>query len=79
MAESTSPLKAGVTVVVPVYNSEKSLEELAKRLSSVLDGQGLAYEMILINDGSRDQSWQEIRRLSVGTAELPNARCAGST
>jgi undecaprenyl-phosphate 4-deoxy-4-formamido-L-arabinose transferase len=69
MAERSSSLKPGVSVVVPVYNSEKMLEELAQRLGSVMDGLGLDYEIILVNDGSKDQSWQEISRLSGRSAE----------
>jgi glycosyltransferase involved in cell wall biosynthesis len=69
MAERSSSLKPGVSVVVPVYNSEKMLEELVQRLGAVMDGLGLDYEIILVNDGSRDQSWQEINRLSLRSAE----------
>lgn len=63
MAKRSSDLKPGVSVVVPVYNSEKVLAELVQRLVSVLSNHGLEYEIILVNDGSRDQSWQEINRL----------------
>lgn len=63
MQESSSRLKPGVSVVVPVYNSEKTLAELVRQVGAVLDGLGLEYEIILVNDGSRDQSWQEINRL----------------
>jgi undecaprenyl-phosphate 4-deoxy-4-formamido-L-arabinose transferase len=64
MAEKSSHLKAGVSVVVPVYNSQDTLAELVKQLEAVLDELGTEYEIILTNDGSRDQSWEEIRRLS---------------
>lgn len=63
MAKRAADLKPGVSVIVPVYNSEKVLAELVQRLGSVLSSQGLDYEIILVNDGSRDQSWQEIHRL----------------
>jgi glycosyltransferase involved in cell wall biosynthesis len=49
-----------VSVVVPVYNSEHSLGELAGRLGSVLESQQAGYELILVNDGSRDRSWETI-------------------
>ncbi|MHC1784047.1 MAG: glycosyltransferase family 2 protein [Anaerolineaceae bacterium] len=52
------------SVVVPVYNSQSTLNELARRLKAVLDGLCSEYELILVNDGSRDASWDEIRRLS---------------
>lgn len=44
------------SVVIPVYNNENSLVELARRLSSTLDGISSEYEIIFINDGSRDKS-----------------------
>jgi undecaprenyl-phosphate 4-deoxy-4-formamido-L-arabinose transferase len=49
-----------ISVIIPVYNSEKSLQLLAKRLSGVLEKHSQAYEMIFINDGSHDASWQVI-------------------
>ncbi len=52
------------SVVVPVYNSEATLEELVKRLGAVLGGLGTPYEVILVNDGSRDRSWERIRGLA---------------
>ena len=45
-----------VSVVVPVYNEEASLGEFLKRLTAVMDGRGEPYELILVNDGSRDGS-----------------------
>ena len=45
-----------VSVVVPVYNEEGNLPELLRRLTIVLDGRGEPYEVILVNDGSRDNS-----------------------
>lgn len=49
-----------VSVVVPVYNSEHSLGELARRLGSVLEPLETGYELILVNDGSRDRSWDVV-------------------
>jgi glycosyltransferase involved in cell wall biosynthesis len=54
----------GISVVVPVYNSEKILDELISRLLPVLAQAANRYEVILVNDGSRDESWAEISRLS---------------
>lgn len=53
-----------VSVVVPVYNSAESLPELLRRLHAVLDAAVLDYEVILVNDGSRDDSWTRIGELS---------------
>lgn len=53
----------GLSVVVPVYNSEQSLPLLAERLSPQLEALGVPYELILVNDGSRDKSWAVIQEL----------------
>jgi glycosyltransferase involved in cell wall biosynthesis len=62
---SSQALLPGVTVVVPVYNSEQTLEGLVSQLADVLPRCGDHYELILVNDGSRDASWQVIRRLAM--------------
>lgn len=50
-------------MVVPVYNSQDTLEELARRTAAALEPLNVAYEMVLVNDGSHDQSWEAITRL----------------
>ncbi|MBC8646467.1 MAG: glycosyltransferase [Thermoanaerobaculia bacterium] len=45
-----------VSVVVPVYNEEANLPELMRRVTAVLDSAGDPYEIILVDDGSRDGS-----------------------
>ena len=52
-----------ISVVIPVYNSEDCLDELARRLTEVLDKLGRPYEVILVNDCSPDNSWQKITSL----------------
>ena len=56
-------LDAGISVVIPVYNSEKSLPLLVQRLQPVLQKLEARYELILVNDGSRDDSWAVVRNL----------------
>jgi undecaprenyl-phosphate 4-deoxy-4-formamido-L-arabinose transferase len=53
-----------LSVVVPVYNSEQSLPELIRVLADVLPTLAEAYEVLLINDGSRDQSWAAVQTLA---------------
>ncbi len=52
------------SIVIPVYNSEETLEELIERLQNVLPQLCSDYEIILVNDGSQDHSWQVISQLS---------------
>lgn len=63
-------LPESCSVVVPVYNSEQSLDHLVTRLKAILPTLFPTYEIILVNDGSRDQSWQVIRALSQQHPEL---------
>ncbi len=53
-----------LTIVIPVYNSEQSLPPLLEQLAQVLPTIVPAFEVILINDGSRDKSWQVITALA---------------
>jgi undecaprenyl-phosphate 4-deoxy-4-formamido-L-arabinose transferase len=53
-----------VSIVVPVYNSEESLPELVSRIGRVLDGAEGSHELLFVNDGSRDRSWQQVQQLA---------------
>jgi undecaprenyl-phosphate 4-deoxy-4-formamido-L-arabinose transferase len=55
---------AGLSAVVPVYNSADSLGELIKRLEPVLRESADAFEAVLVNDGSRDNSWRVMTTLA---------------
>ncbi|EKD74170.1 MAG: hypothetical protein ACD_45C00052G0001 [uncultured bacterium] len=52
-----------ISVVVPVFNEEKNLEELYRRLTTALDHLGKTYEIIFTNDGSKDNSSAMLREL----------------
>jgi dolichol-phosphate mannosyltransferase len=57
--------KESISVVVPIYNDEEVIEELQRRLRPVMEQITKDYEIILVDDGSRDRSWekmQEVRR-----------------
>jgi len=62
--ESTRPLPSGLSVVIPVYGSAVILPQLVNRLGPVLSATGRAHELILVNDGSPDDSWPVIQRLA---------------
>ena len=53
-----------ISVVVPLYNERESLAELVAWIDRVARENNLSYEVIMVDDGSRDSSWQEIERLS---------------
>lgn len=52
-----------LSIVIPVYNSEQSLPPLLEQLALVLPTLAPAFEVILVNDGSRDNSWSLITTL----------------
>lgn len=59
-----------LSVVVCLFNEKESLEELTGRISAVAAGEGYSYEIIMVDDGSTDGSWDEIRRLAAGCPEI---------
>ncbi len=59
-----------ISVVVPLYNEEESLPELQAWIDRVMKANGFTYEVIYVNDGSTDRSWEVIRQLS---QEYPDA------
>jgi len=50
-----------ISVVIPIYNEEENLPELRRRVTGSLDSTGEAWELLLVNDGSRDRSAEMIR------------------
>jgi len=53
-----------VSVVIPVYNEEESAELLCRRLHESLSSIGRSYEIILVDDGSSDKTWDVLTRMS---------------
>lgn len=51
------------SIVVPVFNSEASLEELFMRLSEVMDAESKSFECIFVDDGSQDKSWDVLKKI----------------
>jgi glycosyltransferase involved in cell wall biosynthesis len=52
-----------ISVVIPLYNEEESLPELAAWIEKVMNTNSFSYEILMIDDGSRDNSWQVIQNL----------------
>jgi glycosyltransferase involved in cell wall biosynthesis len=53
-----------VSVVIPLFNEDESLPELCSWITRVMDQEKLSYEVILIDDGSTDNSWDVITQIS---------------
>ena len=52
-----------ISIVVPLFNEVESLPELQEWISKVMDSNQLTYELIFIDDGSKDGSWKEVEKL----------------
>lgn len=61
-----------ISVVVPLYNEAESLPELVAWIERVMQAHGFSYEVIMVNDGSTDQSLEVIRRLA---GDDPRIKC----
>ncbi len=53
-----------ISVVISIFNEKESLGELVSGIRENLEKESLSYEIIMVNDGSTDGSWEEIRNLA---------------
>ena len=60
-----------ISVVIPLFNEEESLPELADWIKRVMEKKHFTYEILMIDDGSKDNSWQVVERLQ---EENPNIK-----
>ncbi len=59
-----------ISVVIPLYNEEESIPELYEWIERVMKENGFSYEVIFINDGSTDRSWEIISELNQKAPEV---------
>lgn len=59
-----------ISIVVPLYNEDESLPELAEWIEKVCGEHGYSYEVIMIDDGSTDHSWDVIQKLSAANPHI---------
>ena len=53
-----------ISIVIPLFNEEESLEELTNWICSSLEKRGYTFEIVFVDDGSTDRSWEIIQKLS---------------
>ncbi len=63
-----------ISVVIPLFNEEESLPELTSWIDRVMNHNGFSYEILLIDDGSNDNSWQVIKDLSRANGHIKGIR-----
>ena len=68
-----------ISVVVPLYNEEESLPELFAWIERVMNANGFSYEVIFVNDGSTDRSWQVIEQLQAQAPDKVRALSSAAT
>ena len=59
-----------ISIIVPLLNERESLPELVSRIDGVMKENGFSYEVIMVDDGSDDGSWEEIQRLSASNSAI---------
>ena len=69
-SQATASASPELSVVIPIYNEEETLPELARRVTSSLGQAGFYFEVIFVNDGSRDESPSILRRLASGDQRI---------
>ena len=63
-----------ISVIVPLLNEAESLPELCERIGRVMDANALSYEVLMVDDGSTDGSWDCIRSLSGSDSHIHGIR-----
>ncbi len=66
-----------ISVVIPLYNEAESLPELTQWIERVMHAGGYTYEIIFVNDGSTDSSWDVIRYLQQSNPQHRIQKSAG--
>ena len=67
MSDRLPTISPAISVVLPVFDEETTLPLLHRRLTDVLSSMGVSYELVFVNDGSRDRSWPQL--LDLATAD----------
>jgi glycosyltransferase involved in cell wall biosynthesis len=63
-----------ISIIIPLLNEEESLNELHQWITKVMQSNGYSYELIFIDDGSKDQSWSIITKLANENSEVNGIR-----
>ena len=59
-----------ISIVISLYNEEESLPELISWIETVMTREGYSYEILMIDDGSRDASWKIVKELAAKNSSI---------
>ena len=51
-----------LSVIIPAYNEEKMIQKTADTVAGILTEAGIPFEIVFVNDGSRDHTWDQIEK-----------------
>ncbi len=63
-----------ISVIIPAKDEEQSIPELSQWISRVMETHGFSYEVIFVDDGSEDGTWEQIRKVSQGNSSFKGIR-----
>ena len=59
-----------LSIVISLYNEEESIPELVSWIETVMAREGYSYEILMVDDGSRDASWKIVRELAANNESI---------
>ena len=68
------PSALDISIVIPAKDEEESVLELCQWIGRVMQAQPFSYEVIFIDDGSTDRTWEKIREASAGNPAVKGIR-----
>ena len=68
------PDEVDISVVVPAYNEAGSITELSEWISRVMEAHGYRYEILIVDDGSNDHTWEAICDIATKNARVKGIR-----
>ena len=74
LPQMVDPTRPALSVVVPCFNEEQVLPEFLRRMGAVLDNLGVASELVMVDDGSRDRTWALMGEAAAGDPRVVGVR-----
>lgn len=59
-----------ISVIIPAYNEEKMISIISKKISNMFEAVNIEYEIVFVNDGSKDNTWSEIAKVAESSNKI---------